>query len=184
MQLTVHRFCSSTGLQKTRIDQVAQHAGELVAVHLGGRLGVTRIVLTDGAGLASLGYRADLEVAGDARRSKALRSRVDYQRGRTCLGMTVLSLDGVSVLINGGRHKGNLRELDATLLHELAHAVQLSQREARDLKIRYLRMCFGADPENRELRARYDRQLDIHEHQARNLEALARRLPGPTAEDD
>ncbi|WP_306317247.1 MULTISPECIES: hypothetical protein [unclassified Streptomyces] len=183
MRLTVHRSTSSTGRQKARIEQVADQAGEIVASRLGGRLGATQLVLTDGAGLAALGYRADLAVAGEARRSRRLRARVESQRGRTCLGLTVLNGSGTTVLVNGARHKGDLRELDATLLHELAHAVQLSQHAARDLKIRYLRMCFGADPDDRGLRTRYDSQLDIHEQQARNLEALARRLPAHPGKD-
>src|ERR1044072_1976966 len=183
MRLTVHRSTSSTGQQKARIEQVAEQAGELVASRLGGRMASTQLVLTDGAGLAFLGHQADLAVAGEARRPRSLRARMEPQRGRTCLGLTVLNGSGTTVLLNGAGHKGNLREFDATLLHELAHAVQLGQHAARDLKIRYLRMCLGADPEDRELRTRYDRQLDIHEHQARNLEKLARRLPDPTGED-
>lgn len=181
MLVTVHQSGGGAGCLKQRIEAIADQAGELVAHHLGGMAPTPRIVLTNGTGLSTLLHRADLELLGDVARSRSLKERIGrYRHERSCFGATALTRAGALVLINGARHHGNLRELDATLLHELAHACQLGRPEARQLKITFMRMRYGLESRDDAVRAAMYRRLDIEEQQARNLEALARRLTPST----
>ncbi|MFK0182324.1 hypothetical protein ACIQVR_40940 [Streptomyces xanthochromogenes] len=178
MHISVHHAGHGAGRLKRRIEAVADQAAELVAQHLGGTAPAPHVVLTNGSGLTALLHKADLDLLGDVARGRSLKERIGrYRHDRTCFGATALTRNGTLVAINGPRHRGNLRELDGTLLHEFAHVCQLARPDTRNLKITFMRMCYGLEPRDEAVRIAAYRQLDLDEKQAENLEVLARKLP-------
>lgn len=166
------------GRLKNRLEAVADTAGDLVAQHLGGTLPTVHVVLTGGSGCGTLMHRADLAtIGGSGRYERTVGRAASAWHARRVFGGTTLNRAGILLLINGPRHRGNLRELDRTFVHELAHAVQLNGPGARRQHIQYLRQMYGADQRIPADQQAYHRIMDIREHQAHNIEALARRLP-------
>ncbi|MDX3230604.1 hypothetical protein [Streptomyces sp. ME19-01-6] len=92
------------------------------------------------------------------------------------LAGTALTATGALVAIDTARHR-NLRELDRTLIHELAHCVQLNLEGARERHISYLRQQYGITEHFPADEQAYERLIDARERQAERLEALARQLP-------
>lgn len=179
MLVTVHRAGGNAGRLKQRIEQIGDTAGDLVAQHLGGRLPRVQIVLTNSTGVASLIQSRDLETAGSTSLYGRTVGRATTQwdvHVRRVYAATTLARSGVVIVINAPRHARNLRELDRTLCHELAHAVQLGSPKAREQHIRYLRQQLGIDEHQKSDQRAYEQLMDTREAQAKNLEALARRL--------
>lgn len=179
MNVTAKRGGPKAGLLKARIAEIGDAATHLTVQTLGGRLPSLRIVITDTLGLVRTLQEADLRLAGNTQPGRWSQTLSEARHAHGVFGATTLLAEGALLLINGPRHRGNLREFDATLIHETAHAIQLTQPGAREQHITYLRQQFGLQPDSEDSRRAYERLIDIREHQARNLEALARRLPQP-----
>lgn len=187
MLITVHRSGPSVGKLKQRIEAVGEDAGALAASYLGCRLPSVQVVLTNGVGVASILEGHDLDAAGSTsvrQRTVAKAASQWTTHMRRVFAGTTLTSRGVIIAINGARHGHDLRELDRTLIHELAHAVQLNGHRAREQHIRYLRQGYGLEPRDPSERRGYERLMDIREAQAVNLETLARRLPARTPTED
>ena len=177
MNVTVHCRCRNADRAEQRIHGIGEQAGQLVAQHLGGRLPSVDVMLTDRGGMAKLIQQADIGLAGGSTwRRRAIGRVIDHWHARHAFAVTTLSPTGALVVIDATRHR-DLRELDRTLLHEFAHAVQLTQPGARDRHITYLRQQYGAIEHNKAYQQTYERLMDVREQQAENLEALAPRLP-------
>ncbi|MEU6982687.1 hypothetical protein ABZ946_04590 [Streptomyces sp. NPDC046324] len=152
-----------------RIEDITEQAVQLVEDTMRARVGRMDVLVTDTRGLVDL--------LDEAERA-AVRGRPATSRyPRTPLGRTVVTASGVLVAINADTHRpGKLRELDTTLVHELVHAVQLSQRVARADALVHLRNNYGVCEMTRSQVRAANRQVERHERQARSLEHLARQL--------
>lgn len=156
-----------------RIEQTADHYGRTVARKLGGRLPDVRILVTDSRGMVRAAAQADVDLAGGSTRARrAANGAATWWHGRHAYGVTAYDRGGLLVAINGAAHR-DLRELDRTLIHELAHTVQLNAPGAREQHATYVRMLLGAQPRDPKFIASYERRIDTRETQARNLETLA-----------
>lgn len=176
-ELTVHRRCRGIDRVEQRIREVGEQAGQLVARRVGGPLPLVEIALTDRKGVISLVQQADVALAGSgvSWRRRAVGRVLDHWSVRPLAG-TALTPSGALVAIDATRHR-NLRELDRTLVHELAHCVQLNLPGARERHIAYLRQQYAITEHSTTDEAAYERLIDVREQQAENLEVLARQLP-------
>ncbi|WP_275558524.1 hypothetical protein [Streptomyces sp. 5-6(2022)] len=176
MNITVQRRFHGAPQMAARLEQIAIPAAELVAARLGGRAPHTEFVITDANGVAQGMRRADSEPAGPPRGYKRITSGfMAHWTARHSLGATTLARRGVVVFINGPSHRGDLDLFDQTVVHELAHSVQLGTSEARRRHIEYL-ATFTARTPDVAVQRDYERLMDIREQQAENLEALTRWL--------
>lgn len=166
------------GQYRARVEAVAEQAGQLAASQLGGMLPPVQIILTDSAGLARFTKDSDLQLAGAGAKTPPRQVVAGYRDAFGSAGYTAVTVNGIVVVINAPKNP-TLGELDKTLVHEFAHAVQLGSARARQEHTAYVRQGYGIEAPDQEFRARYERQIDIREQQARNLEVLARRLPAP-----
>jgi hypothetical protein len=180
VHLSVHQGGGRPGLYRARITQVADAATALVAEHMGGRMPPVRVVFTSGSGMTALRSRADKDfiIAADPAASRQIKGDGYGGSAASDLGATVLDGRGALVLINTPRQR-NLRDLDETLVHELAHAVQMTAPAVRESHLAFLRQQYRIVPRDAAWRT-YLRQADRREAEAVSLERLARRLPAPT----
>lgn len=176
MNVVVHRQSQGVGRIEQRIRQVGDQAGMLAARHVGGRMPLVEIVLTDRRGVVTFVQQADAQLAGKVSRKRQAMERIHAHWTARPLAGTTLTANGVLVAIDATRH-GDLRELDRTLIHELAHCVQLAQPGARERHIAYLRQQYGITTHSNVDERAYHRLMDIREEQAENLEVLAKQLP-------
>ncbi|MFF7411645.1 hypothetical protein [Streptomyces lydicus] len=177
MNITIERRGKNARRIEDRIREIGDHASQLAARHLGGRVPQVEIALTDGNGVARLVQDADITLAGRTTWRRRTVGRVtDHWHARHAFAATALTPRGALVAINASRNS-DLRELDRTLIHELGHTIQLNQPGARDRHIAYLRQQYGITPHSKADQREYERLIDIREQQAENLEALARQLP-------
>lgn len=177
MNITIHRHCRGVDRVEQRIREIGEHAGSLVAQRIGGPPPLVKIVLTDRKGVVSLVQQADVDLTGGGGswRRRAVGRVLDHWNVRPLAG-TTLTLSGALVAIDAARHR-NPRELDRTLVHELAHCVQLNLPGARERHIAYLRQQYGITEHSTTDEAAYERLIDVREQQAENLEVLTRQLP-------
>ncbi|MEU1787097.1 hypothetical protein ABZ553_14730 [Streptomyces sparsogenes] len=177
MNITIHRRCRGVDLVEQRIREIGEQAGSLVARRIGGPLPLVEIALTDRKGVVSLVQQADVDLAGGgvSWQRRAFVRVLDHWHVRPLAG-TALTSSGALVAIDATRHR-DMRELDRTLVHELAHCVQLNLPGARERHIAYLRQQYGITEHSTTDEAAYERLIDVREQQAENLEVLARQLP-------
>lgn len=156
-----------------RIESTTDHYGPLAARKLGSQLPDVRILVTDRTGMARAATTADNDLAGGGSRPRrAANVATTWWHSRHAYGVTAYDCRGSLVAINGDAHR-DLRELDRTLIHELAHAVQLNAPGAREQHATYVRMLLGAQPRDQRYIAQYEQCIDTREQQAANLETLA-----------
>ncbi|MEU6945687.1 hypothetical protein ABZ957_10675 [Streptomyces sp. NPDC046316] len=152
-----------------RIENITEQAVLLVEDAMRARVCRMDLLITDTRGLVDLLDEAERAAVG----GRPATSR----HPRTPLGRTTVTASGVVVAINADTHRpGKFRELDTTLVHELVHAVQLSQRAARTDALVHLRNNYGVAEMTRSQVRAANRQVERHERQARSLEHLARKL--------
>ncbi|MFE9003114.1 hypothetical protein ACFYOY_13375 [Streptomyces sp. NPDC007875] len=176
MNITIHRRFGGVDRIEQRIRQIGEQAGLLVVRHLGGRMPVVEVVLSDRRGVVSLVQEADVALAGGtSRHTRVLERVVTHWRERPLAG-TTLTPSGALVVIDSSRHR-DLRELDRTLVHELTHCVQLTMPGAREKHVNYVRQQIGVTKHSKADERDYERLMDMREQQAENLESLARQLP-------
>ncbi|MFJ4637581.1 hypothetical protein ACIP69_18395 [Streptomyces hygroscopicus] len=180
MNITVERRFRSAEQMAARLEQIAAPAAELVEARLGGRAPHTEFVITDANGAARGIRRADSEPAGPPHGYKRITSGfMAHWTARHSLGATTLTRRGTVIFINGPGHRGDLDQFDRTVVHELAHSVQLGAPDARRRHVEYLATFTSRKPDMAVQRD-YERLMDVREQQAENLEVLARQLPkGP-----
>ncbi|MFG2903315.1 hypothetical protein ACGFZH_40340 [Streptomyces zaomyceticus] len=157
--------------------KIAPGAERLVAREFGA-LPATQVIVTSDPGLmAELATDAEHELApgADPRAvAKALRHHRRHLRDK--YGVTVLSTDGVLVLINL-RVARTTQDVNETLTHELVHACQLRDRPAREQHIGYVRYGLGTERLSRRKVRAYESLMDQREDQAHAAEHLAAGLP-------
>lgn len=164
MNITIHRKGRAQQVAHTRIADIATRAGQLITARLGGRLPHTDIVLTDAKGVASHLHHNDTRLVGGISRTRRL---VDYANQRWtahhAYAATTITAHGALIAINCDHHRGDHAELDRTLLHELAHAVQLNQPGARNRHITYLRQQLGIDKHHPADQRAYEQLMNTRE---------------------
>lgn len=178
MDITTHRRCRGAERVEQRIREITDQAGQIVTGKLGGRIPHVEDTLTDRRGVVSLTQQAEVALAGGTLRGGLLAERVTTHLRWRPLASTSLIPGGALVAIDVSRAR-DLRELDRTVIHELAHCVQLATPGAREQHVSYLRQQHGLIPRSRDDVRAYERLMDIHEQQAENLEILAQQLPVP-----
>lgn len=155
----------------THIQQVAGLAERLVTQRVGTRLCRTEIVVTTGVSASDLVIDAHRGMFGHQPAIWSLKG--EY---RACCGATAITQSGVLVVINADRCQPRT-VLNETLVHELAHAAQLSRPGARDAATRNLRNNYGIERmSGREARAAY-RLVAADEREAEGLERFSSELP-------
>lgn len=158
-----------------RVELVAEDLGRIAARTLGGRLPKTRIVVTDGTNMNRLAGQAEYGLAGRVPRARrAADDIVNWLAHHQDAGCTVYDRNGILVIINAAVHRRHMGQVDKTVIHELTHAVQLSQPGIRDQHRLYQRIRLGAAPHDDAFLTHYLRAMNTREQQAHNLEALAK----------
>lgn len=171
MYVTGHRLASSHPTL-IRVQNIAAPAAQLVEHKLGGRVGSVDVVVAPRSAIAGL--------IVDAHRGLFGRNQRCQGRTLRCYGTTTISPAGVLVIINADKCRRDT-QTDATLIHELVHAVQFGRPGARDAVIRGLRNNYGIDVMTDAEAAKANRQVDRNEDEAEALERLARKLARVTA---
>ncbi|MFD8088651.1 hypothetical protein [Streptomyces malaysiensis] len=176
MNITVQ--CRFRGVQQmvARLEQIAMPAGNLISRRLGSPLPDVEFVLTDSAGVDQLLHEAHAALGGPGKPT-TIRGRIATRlKKRRSFAATAMTRSGAVILVNAPDHRGDLRQFDRTIVHELVHAVQFNLPGARERHIKYLRMCATPSPDRAFLRD-YERLIDDREREAENLESLTRQLP-------
>ena len=157
----------------SRVELVADDLGRLAARNLGRTMPRTRIVVTDGTAMNRLAGQAESALAGRIPRARRAADDItNWLAHHRDAGCTVYDHHNILVIINAPAHRRHMEQVDKTVIHELAHAVQLSAADVRRDHTRYQQMRLGAQPPDDQFLTRYLRAMDIREQQARNLEAL------------
>ncbi|WP_445520460.1 hypothetical protein [Streptomyces sp. NEAU-174] len=176
MNITVHSRVRGVQQMATRLEQIADSAGNLISRRLGGPLPDVEFVLTDGAGVDRLLHQAHASLGGPGKPT-TIRGRVATKiKARRSFAATAMTHSGAVILVNVPEHRGDLRQFDRTIVHELVHAVQFNLPGVRERHIAYLRMCASRTVDRAFLRD-CERLIDAREREAENLEALTRQLP-------
>ena len=153
-----------------RINEILEPAAEIVERELGGRVDVAHIAVVSTRDMADKEYSAHRALFGQS---------VQPPRWgwRAPAGLTTVSPHGTLVLFNAQVLRGNRRQIDKTVLHELGHAVQFGRPGARELIMRGERHNYGV-PRLPEAEARaLDALVGQREREAERLERLAHKLP-------
>jgi len=175
--VTVDRPGTPQGRIKARIEEVGEEAGRLAAAHLGGRMPQVRVLVSDRMGMVRAFVRSTLDlVEADSFKRRSVDTVKMWRGSHNTLGVTVPDRRGALVVINGVPHGTDRAKLDATLIHELGHTVQVGSPQARARYRTYVRQQLGLEPFDEDVVGSYLRLMQIHEQQAANLEVLARRL--------
>ncbi|MEU5108199.1 hypothetical protein AB0H07_39080 [Streptomyces sp. NPDC021354] len=99
-----------------------------------------------------------------------------WKSRRKTAGITILAPAGVAILINL-RKLRTTRDINETLVHELAHGHQLGSTQAREQHLAYLQHCWNVAALPRREFKRYERLVNRNEAEARKAESLASQLP-------
>lgn len=148
-----------------RASDIADAAARLVTGNAG-RLPHVELIVTDHAGMHRLAEQAERRVARGGQRLYPVNARY---------GRAVLAPRGVLITINADVHV-DLRELDATLVHELVHAAQLNRSGARARHTAYLRNNYGIEEVTDAEARKANRQIRADEDEAKRAEQWARHL--------
>lgn len=163
MNITIDRPGRSQQILARRIEAIADHTGRLVAKKLGGRVPDVEFVLSDAPGVVRLIEKADRGLGGTPRPlSRAVTWLMNHWTVHHAYAATTLASRGAVVFINGPYHRGDLTQLDRTIVHELAHTVQLTLPGARQQHIAYL-SSFAARTPNEDFQKEYERLMRIRE---------------------
>ncbi|MDH2393403.1 hypothetical protein QCN29_32495 [Streptomyces sp. HNM0663] len=158
-------------------ESIAPDAARLVAGRFGALPPVQLVMVGDLNRWSAL--TADTELAlipGVSDRIQAAHRR-EYRRGRRSrYGITVLGPNGVIIPINLRKARTET-DINATVVHELTHAHQLGNTQARAQHIAYLRHCWDVEKLPRRQVKQYERLIDRREVEAHGAETLASRLP-------
>ncbi|NUQ97525.1 MAG: hypothetical protein HOY79_13555 [Streptomyces sp.] len=166
MRIVAHRSAARHKTTVGRVQEIAAPAARLVQQQMGERLPPVEIAVTAYRGLPDLLSKAHQTIVG--------RRRLPKETARMrCKGTTTLTRTGVLVVVNAEACRGDLREIDATLLHELVHAIQYGRPGARDRGIRHLRNNYGIDEISQAEADAANRQVDLDEAEAERYERLA-----------
>ena len=153
------------------VDRVAGAAAQIVSRRMGARIDRTEVVVTISQMVSDVLIEAHRSLFGHHPAIWGLK-RMDH----AICGFTAINKAGVLVVISADRCQPSSK-LNATLVHELVHAAQLSRPGARDAAVRNLRNNYGIDRmSGREVRA-VNRLIDADEREAERLERLASELP-------
>lgn len=166
MRIVINRSAGRHKTTTARVQEVADPAARLVQQHLGERLPAVEIAVTTYRGLPDLLAKAHRTIVG--RRPL----HAGYV-GVRCKGTTTLTRTGVLVVVNAEACRGDLREIDATLVHELVHAIQYGRPGAYERGIRHLRNNYGIDEISQAEADAANRQVDLDEAEAEHYERLA-----------
>lgn len=160
----------------TGAHQLAEQAAGLVQQNIGSP-GQVQMTFTDSRGMADLNHQAELALmpgmTSQVRKHRIAALRRETRRNA---GLTLITPNAglTLVLINADQTPG--KHLARTLVHELVHAVQLANPQARAAHLRYLRHACGIeDMPARDFR-QYMRQMDQQEKEAHRAERLARHI--------
>lgn len=157
-----------------RVELVAEDLGRIAARKLDCPIPKARIVVTDGASMIRAAQQSENQLAGGiAAWRKTKEAVLGWACERHDAACTVYDRDGILVIINAPVHRRHMGQVDKTVIHELAHAVQLSQPGVRDKHRIYQRMRLGVLPHDDEFLTTYTRAMETREQQAHNLETLA-----------
>lgn len=167
MRITAHRLGRGQQTILDRVASIAEPAARLVQQHMGGSIGHVDLAVTGKAGIPDLVVQAHRPLFGRVDRSQPRRLR--------CYGTTTINSAGTLVIVNADRCR-RTSDIDTTVVHELAHAVQFARPGARNLLIRSLRNNYGIEAMTDAEAHAANRQVDAHEREAERLERLARQL--------
>ncbi|MGW1950259.1 hypothetical protein ACWCRC_38895 [Streptomyces sp. NPDC001940] len=167
MQITAHRLGRGQQQILDRVAMIAAPAARLVQQHMGGSLGHVDLAVTGKSNIPDLIVQAHRPLFGRVDRRQVRRLR--------CHGTATISPAGTLIVINADKCR-RPSEIDKTVLHEFAHAVQFTRPGARTLLIRSLRNNYGIEamPDAEAHAANW--QVDADEVEAARLERLARQL--------
>ncbi|MEU8547813.1 hypothetical protein AB0C81_12575 [Streptomyces roseoverticillatus] len=159
------------------VEAVAEQAKRLVEREMRARVREPlTITVTDTHGVWALSERAERESVGLPSTLGQVLLGYLHRPAKPLLGRLSVSWDGLLLLVNAEAHKGDLAEVNVTLVHELVHAVQLSAPGARDARLAQIRSNYGVQRFSRREAKAANRVIQRHEEQARVLEHLAAQL--------
>ncbi|MFF6966259.1 hypothetical protein ACFY9G_23190 [Streptomyces anthocyanicus] len=152
-----------------RVHAAADAATRVVEQQLRGRVGPVDLAVASSSGMWDL--------VADAHRPMFGRQdpRV-WQHNRHAYGTTTITTSGVLVVINAQACRGRQVEIDKTLLHELAHALQFNRPGARALLEANIANNYGIRPMTEREAAAANRQVDADEREAARMERHHRQL--------
>lgn len=158
-------------------ESIAPDAARLITSRFGALPAVRLVMVGDINRWADLAADTELAlVPGVSSRIQAEHRR-DVRRGRRHnYGITILGPHGVIIPINL-RKSRNERDISETVVHELTHAHQLGNAQARAQHIAYLRHCWDLEKLPRRQVKQYERLIERRETEAHGAESLASRLP-------
>lgn len=173
MQITTHRLAD--GPEVRFVAGFAPRAERLVRSCRPGPMPSARIVLTTPDGIQELGIASMAGAAGAPRHTWQNAGALTGHDGQAPYACTVLAPHGVDILI--AVQEAEEEGLEAVLLHEVVHALQLAPPRARAAELRFLRHAFGLQPMTERALRRAQHRLDIDESEACRIEGhLLRRI--------
>lgn len=167
MQITAHRLGRSRQATLDRIASIAEPAARLVQQYMGGSIGHVELAVTGNSSIPDLIVQAHRPLLGRVNRRQV--------RSVRCYGTATISPAGTLIVINADKCR-RTAEIDKTVLHEFAHAVQFTRPGARALLIRSLRNNYRIEAMTAAEATAANRQVDADEVEAERLERLARKL--------
>ncbi|MFD7554141.1 hypothetical protein ACFV9E_06325 [Streptomyces sp. NPDC059835] len=152
------------------VQQIVDQAAFLVQQRMRERMAPTRIVV------AARKHCPEV-VEESQQRTLGVRAKPLWREGWANLGMTVLSPEGVLVVIDAGAAKRNPQHwLPETVVHELVHAVQFGRPGVREIALKGLRNNYGIEKLSHPKAWKINRLVDRDEREAQALESLARQI--------
>lgn len=152
-----------------RVHQVLEPATNIVEKQMRGSVGSLQVAVATSRGLH--------DMVADSHRQLFGVSGPELRRwGWSPAGQTALTPDGTLVVINAQVLRGNVREIDKTVLHELAHAVQFSRPGQRGRIMRGELHNHGVEELPDAEVHRLDRMVISDEREAKRMERFHRLL--------
>ncbi|GGT54340.1 hypothetical protein GCM10010271_67760 [Streptomyces kurssanovii] len=158
-------------------ESIARDAARLVAGRFGTLPPVQLVMVGDLNHWSALAAETELALAPEVSDRIQAAHRRECRRGRRRkYGITLLGPHGVVIPINL-RTARTETDINQTVVHELTHAHQLGNAQARAEHIAYLRHCWDVEKLPRRQVKQYERLIDRREREAHSAESLASRLP-------
>lgn len=152
-----------------RVDAATDAAIAIVESRMRGSVGNVEVAVASSSGMGQMVVDAHRPMFGQ-------QAPGSWRGDPGSFGTATISRSGVLIIINAQVCRGRDAEIDKTLLHELAHAVQFNRPGARDQIVRGLANNYGIDPmTEREGRAA-NRRVDADEREAARMERHHRLL--------
>ncbi|MFD5294761.1 hypothetical protein ACFWJU_06095 [Streptomyces mutabilis] len=166
-------FIRSVGRQHQattdRVHATADAATRIVEQQLRGRIGPVELAVASSNGMWDLVVDAHRPMFG--RQNPQV-----WQHDQHAYGTTTITASGVLVVINAQACRGRQAEIDKTLLHELAHALQFNRPGARALIEASIANNYGIRPMTEREAKAANRQVDADEREAARMERHHRQL--------